>query len=115
MPEHFPKETVEASAWCSKCGKGTMHRVDNGLLGPCLACIATLEANVLYQDAVKSVQTHGYASVITLADDLKVNHGVAVKLIDQLEEMGVVGPATSAARRPMIVRPVPPVQEEFFK
>ena len=48
MTEHFTKNTVEASAWCAKCKRKTMHRVDadaqQGRLGPCLVCVALLEA-----------------------------------------------------------------------
>jgi len=44
MKQHFTRNTVEASAWCLKCGKQTMHRVDRddmqGRLGPCLVCMA---------------------------------------------------------------------------
>jgi hypothetical protein len=35
MPHHFPKSTVEASAWCNRCGKMTLHRVFDGRLGRC--------------------------------------------------------------------------------
>jgi hypothetical protein len=46
MPEHYTKNTVEVSAWCLKCDKMTMHRVDQdaqqGRLGPCLRCIEAL-------------------------------------------------------------------------
>lgn len=38
MPHHFTKNTVEASFWCAKCYKDTMHRVDGGRRGPCLVC-----------------------------------------------------------------------------
>lgn len=47
MTEHFTRSTVEASHWCAKCQKRTMHRVDadaqQGRLGPCLECIAKLD------------------------------------------------------------------------
>ena len=46
MSEHFTKNTVEASAWCPKCQKRTQHRVDQGLLGPCLVCIAKYDNRV---------------------------------------------------------------------
>jgi DNA-directed RNA polymerase subunit RPC12/RpoP len=39
MPEHFTRNTVSASYWCSKCGKPTMHRVDGVKRGPCLDCL----------------------------------------------------------------------------
>ena len=45
MPEHFTKNTVEASFWCNKCGKPTPHRVDSGRRGPCLICLARVEPN----------------------------------------------------------------------
>ena len=41
--QHFTRNTVEASEWCRKCGKRTMHRIDGVKLGPCLDCIAKLE------------------------------------------------------------------------
>lgn len=42
MSQHYPKSTVEASAWCKKCRKDTMHRVDGVNLGPCLVCLKKL-------------------------------------------------------------------------
>jgi hypothetical protein len=41
MPEHFTRNTVMASVWCSKCGKPTMHRIDGVKRGPCMACMET--------------------------------------------------------------------------
>lgn len=43
MPEHFTRNTVEASVWCGKCGRDTMHRIDGVKRGPCLDCIKLLE------------------------------------------------------------------------
>lgn len=40
MAEHYTRNTVQVSAWCPKCRKETMHRVDAGQRGPCLECIA---------------------------------------------------------------------------
>lgn len=40
MPEHFNKQTVEATVWCNPCGKPTPHRIDDGRRGPCLICMA---------------------------------------------------------------------------
>lgn len=39
MPEHFTRNTVSATYWCSKCGKATMHRVDDRRRGPCMVCM----------------------------------------------------------------------------
>ena len=44
MTQHFTRNTVSASHWCGKCGKSTQHRIDDKRLGPCLECIAKLEA-----------------------------------------------------------------------
>lgn len=42
MTQHFTRATVEASAWCKKCGKPTMHRIDDRKVGPCLVCLERL-------------------------------------------------------------------------
>lgn len=44
MAEHYPRNTVEASAWCLKCQKSTMHRIDGVRKGPCIPCTERLEA-----------------------------------------------------------------------
>lgn len=44
MPWHYAKSTVSAVEWCDKCWKKTEHRVDDGRRGPCLVCLAKLEA-----------------------------------------------------------------------
>ena len=36
MPHHYPKSTVEASAWCNTCNKPTPHFVHGGVLGRCM-------------------------------------------------------------------------------
>lgn len=43
MPEHFPRNTVSAAFYCSKCQRQTQHRIDDRRKGPCLECIAKLE------------------------------------------------------------------------
>jgi hypothetical protein len=44
VTQHFTKTTVSAAFHCSKCGKTTQHRIDGGRKGPCLDCIARLDA-----------------------------------------------------------------------
>ena len=44
MTEHFTRLTVSAAFWCGKCQKQTQHRIDEGRKGPCLDCIARLDA-----------------------------------------------------------------------
>jgi hypothetical protein len=41
--QHYTRNTVSVSAYCSKCGKSTPHRVDGVRRGPCLECIRKLE------------------------------------------------------------------------
>ena len=38
--QHYTRNTVEAEAWCKKCSKFTMHRIDGVKLGPCIPCMA---------------------------------------------------------------------------
>jgi hypothetical protein len=40
MNQHYTQNTVEVSHWCKKCGQLTMHKVQNGLIGACLVCLA---------------------------------------------------------------------------
>jgi len=47
MTQHYTRNTVEASEWCARCHKDTMHRIDGVKLGPCLDCIKRLENPVL--------------------------------------------------------------------
>ena len=44
MTQHFTRNTVSAAFYCGKCGETTQHRIDGGRKGPCLDCIAKLEA-----------------------------------------------------------------------
>lgn len=36
MPEHYPRNVKQVTAWCPTCRKQTMHRVDDRRLGSCL-------------------------------------------------------------------------------
>jgi hypothetical protein len=42
---HYTRNTVSAALYCKKCGQETQHRIDGGRKGPCLPCMARLEAN----------------------------------------------------------------------
>jgi len=44
MTQHFTRNTVSAAHWCGKCKKPTQHRIDDRRKGPCLECIAKLDA-----------------------------------------------------------------------
>lgn len=43
MTQHYTLLTVEASAWCSKCGKMTAHRVSGRRLSFCIPCFKRSE------------------------------------------------------------------------
>ena len=43
MAEHYTLLTQEVSAWCAKCHKATMHRVDGRRKGSCKVCMERLE------------------------------------------------------------------------
>jgi len=43
-PHHFTKNTVEASAWCLKCNRQTLHAIADGRIGACLVYLERLEA-----------------------------------------------------------------------
>lgn len=55
MAQHFTRNTVAAQAWCAKCNKQTMHRVDDRRIGPCLECMAELERQHQKQATQKPV------------------------------------------------------------
>ena len=38
MSQHYTSLTIEASAWCNKCGKNTPHRVADKRLQYCIPC-----------------------------------------------------------------------------
>ena len=40
MPEHYTKNTVEATVWCKRCGKETPHHIYDSRRGACLVCLA---------------------------------------------------------------------------
>jgi hypothetical protein len=44
MTEHYTRNTISATFYCGKCGKRTQHRIDDRRKGPCLECIAKLQA-----------------------------------------------------------------------
>jgi hypothetical protein len=44
MTQHFTRNTVSAEFYCGRCEKFTQHRIDGGRKGPCLGCIARLDA-----------------------------------------------------------------------
>lgn len=50
MSEHYSKQTVSVSAFCKKCQRQTVHKVDDGILGACLSCVEKLQADFTYHE-----------------------------------------------------------------
>lgn len=44
-PEHYTRNTEEATCWCNPCNAMTQHRIDDGRRGPCLDCMRKREAS----------------------------------------------------------------------
>jgi S-DNA-T family DNA segregation ATPase FtsK/SpoIIIE len=56
----------------------------------------------LLGEAVRVVREYQHASVSLLQRRLKVGYSRAARLMDQLEERGVVGPADGSKQRPVL-------------
>jgi hypothetical protein len=43
MGQHYTLNTIETSAWCTRCGKRTPHRVSGRKLSYCIPCFQRSE------------------------------------------------------------------------
>jgi hypothetical protein len=59
MPEHYTKNTVSVTVWCTRCNGPTEHRVDNGRRGPCMRCLALLDQRPKPDVKLKPVEQLG--------------------------------------------------------
>jgi serine/threonine protein kinase len=57
----------------------------------------------LYDEAVKLVVANGKASISMLQRELSIGYGRAIRLIDQLEAKGVIGPKDAAGSREVLI------------
>ncbi len=56
------------------------------------------EDDVLIQDAIELIKREGHASASYFQRQLRVGYPRAARLVDQLEEMGVIGPSLGGGR-----------------
>ncbi|HSX18384.1 MAG TPA: DNA translocase FtsK 4TM domain-containing protein [Candidatus Saccharimonadales bacterium] len=64
------------------------------------------EDDSAWKDAVEVVVTNGKASTSLLQRKLRIGYGRASRLIDMMEEQGIIGPADGAKPRQVLVRSV---------
>lgn len=64
--------------------------------------VASAEGDELLDDAIRTVREYQHASVSLLQRRLKVGYSRAARIMDQLEERGIVGPADGAKQRPVL-------------
>lgn len=58
----------------------------------------------MIEDAARVVIGRGFASIAMLQNELKVGYSRALRLLDQLEELGIVGPYKGAQPRDIIYK-----------
>ena len=63
------------------------------------------ERDDMYEQAVRLIVTTGYASISNLQRKLGLGYSRAAKLIDMMEEEGIVGPADGSKPRKVLVGP----------
>lgn len=102
VTEHYTKSTISATAFCRKCRKFTMHRVDLGRLGPCMPCIAETAGELKFEPAPVEAQAQGgLFDVAAPADDAKA--ATAVEAAGETkpgpDEMAAAAVVTAADRQ----------------
>ena len=66
----------------------------------------------LYATAVETVQSQNRASISMLQKHLRIGYTRAAKLIDDLEDSGIVGPAKSGAKQRDVLSKLPDIQPD---
>ncbi len=59
----------------------------------------------LLQQAISLVKKHRYASTSMLQRRLRIGYNRAARIVEQMEEMGIVGPADGSRSREVLVSP----------
>ncbi len=78
------------------------HFRSNLFSSPFLGSLDNVDDDELYEDAKEAVLEAGKASTSYIQRKLRVGYSRAARLMDMLEEKGVIGPATGAEPRQVI-------------
>ena len=104
--------SMEANTSTSEPKTKSVHSDQSQDLRDEIETLAKEEArDQLYATAVKTVQTQNRASISMLQRHLRIGYTRAAKLIDDLEESGIVGPAKSGAKQRDVLRKSPDIDE----
>ena len=71
------------------------------------------EEDELFQDAVELVMATQQASSSMLQRKFRIGYTRAARLVDAMEEKGIIGPADGSKPRPLIMSPAT-IKEKFF-
>lgn len=77
-----------------------------------------MEENIekLYEDAVQVVRAEGKAGCSLLQRRLRIGYALSARLIDMMEERGVVGPPNGSAPRTVLhSTPTPPTEDRDWR
>lgn len=69
------------------------------------APIPISDDNALLAEAIRLVQQHNYASTSMLQRRLRIGYNRAVRLIAELEQQGIIGPAVGSRSREVLIKP----------
>ena len=61
------------------------------------------ERDAMFNDAVKLIQESGKASASLLQRRLKLGYALAARVLDELEQAGIVGPVNGAKPREILI------------
>ena len=71
------------------------------------------EEDELFQDAVELVMATQQASSSMLQRKFRIGYTRAARLVDAMEEKGIIGPADGSKPRPLLMSPTT-IKEKFF-
>jgi S-DNA-T family DNA segregation ATPase FtsK/SpoIIIE len=96
VPESIdPQHTVQKPLWPEMPNGTGPSMEDNG------------DDDTLLPDAIDLIRRHQKASVSFLQRGLRIGYSRAARMIDSLEEQGIIGPATGTSKARDVLIPAP--------